>query len=256
MTAWEWAAIALWCLKNAFQPRGNTSLTGKSYEAPWEAGTLAPGSSSIILTGSGPASWRHDGTFAGIADLVGNEWEWNDGIKTIDGRLYFPADNTFTLPESQWPASSIYLDATTGPGDREGRAESGNIVISDRITKFTETPTPPGGGDAGMFDFAANGGEAGWRNTSVAAAYDGLPLEARQRAAQLLIAPKLTSDGSLLFPEAKGAVWAQNYGERMISRGGTAYSGSGYSRAGLASSQAIQSKDAGASRLIRPAFIL
>ena len=25
MTNWEWAAVALWCLKNGFQPRGNTN---------------------------------------------------------------------------------------------------------------------------------------------------------------------------------------------------------------------------------------
>jgi hypothetical protein len=27
------------------------------------------------LAGSGPLSWRHDNTLAGIADLVGNVWE-------------------------------------------------------------------------------------------------------------------------------------------------------------------------------------
>jgi len=31
MTNWEWAAVALWCLKNGFQPRGNT-YHGRSHE--------------------------------------------------------------------------------------------------------------------------------------------------------------------------------------------------------------------------------
>jgi len=38
MTNWEWAAIALWCLKNEFQPRGNTNY-GRSHEGTYETGT-------------------------------------------------------------------------------------------------------------------------------------------------------------------------------------------------------------------------
>jgi hypothetical protein len=86
MTNWEWAAVALWCLKNGFQPRGNTNY-GRSHEATYETGTrvdnVAPGTTSgtgRTLTGSGPASWRHNNTFTGITDLVGNISEWVDGL--------------------------------------------------------------------------------------------------------------------------------------------------------------------------------
>jgi hypothetical protein len=112
MTNWEWAAVALWCMKNGFEPRGNTDH-GRAHDATYETGTrqdgdtYAPGDSSgvgNILCGTGPYSWRHDGTPAGISDLVGNVWEWVDGFKLSDGRIYMPADNEYDLAEGSWPA--------------------------------------------------------------------------------------------------------------------------------------------------------
>ena len=222
MTAWERAALALWCLKNGFQPRGNTS-GGKSHEATWETGTPAPDNAAKTLGGSGPASWRHDGTMAGIADLVGSVYEWLDGFKSVDGRLYFPADNNYLLAEAQWPASSLYLDAIAGPGDRSGSADSGDIVVSDRITKYTETPTPSGGSDPGDFDYAYN---STWKDTAVSATFANLETSKKRAAAQLMIAPRLAAADPPLFPDAKGAFYSLNYGERLPVWGGHLLNGS------------------------------
>jgi hypothetical protein len=250
LTAWERAALALWCLKNGFQPRGNT-VHGKSHEAAWETGTPAPDNAGKTLGGSGPASWRHDGTMAGIADLVGNVYEWLDGLKTVDGRLYFPGDNNFMLPDAQWPASPIYLDVTAGPGDRDGIAESGDIVINDRINHYTETPAPAGGGDTGDFDFAHN---TAWKETLVYATFSALELSVRQAAARLLIAPKLESAGTVLFPEAKGAFYSRNYGERLPIWGGGWADGTG---AGLAFLDLRNHRSLSGGYIgLRPAFIL
>jgi hypothetical protein len=154
---------------------------------------------------------------AGIADLVGNVWEWNDGLKLVDGRFYFPVDNNFDQPESQWPASSVYLDSTVGPGDRDGIASAGTPTLSNAISKYSETPTPAGGSDVGDFDYTYN---AAWKSLTVAAGYDGLSLDTRQKMAQLLIAPKVTSGGAAIFAEIKGGIWARNYGSRFPLRGG------------------------------------
>jgi hypothetical protein len=102
MTNWEWAAIALWCIKNGFQPRGNSS-NGKAHDATYETGTPTQDNALKTLGGSGPVSWRHDNTISGIADLVGNVWEWQDGLKIVDGKIYMPADNDFNLAEANWP---------------------------------------------------------------------------------------------------------------------------------------------------------
>jgi hypothetical protein len=250
MTAWERAAVALWCLKNGFQPRGNTS-SGKSHEAPWETGTPAPDNASKTLAGSGPASWRHDGTVAGIADLVGNVNEWLDGLKSIDGRLCFPNDNDFSMDEAQWPASPVYLDTTTSEaGDRDGAADTGDVVLNDRVLRYSETPAPAGGADPGDFDYAFNA----WKASALSSTYNALPLEKRQQAAQLLIAPKLASSGDLLFPDAKGSIYSRNYGERRPYWGGL---WGGGSIAGLACLNLNgRRSDAYSSLGLRPAFIL
>jgi hypothetical protein len=224
MTAWEWAAIALWCMKNDFQPRGNTQW-GRAYEATWETGVRPdggnPGTGSgdgKTLAGSGPVSWRHDNTLAGIADLVGNVWEWNDGLKLVDGRFYFPVDNNFNQAEQDWPASSVYLNASAGPGDREGAAHNGTPTLSNAISKHSETPSPAGGGDLGDYDYTHN---AAWKSLTVASGYDGLSADIRQKMAQLLIAPKVASSGDPLFADIRGGIWARNYGTRFPLRGGT-----------------------------------
>jgi hypothetical protein len=258
MTAWEWAAIALWCLKNGFQPRGNTRY-GLAYGAAWETGVRtdgrAPGESGgtpRALAGSGPASWRHDNTFAGIADLVGNIWEWNDGLFMRDGRLYFPPDNNFAAPETDWPASAVFLDAATGPIGGEASAENGNVVLSSTITHYTETPAPAGGGDNRDITYASN---AKWMDTALAATYDALPEAVRQRAAQLLIAPKLKStDEKPLFADIKGNITSRNYGTRFPIRGGGCSNpaSEGLGALGLSRRRTAAESDVG----FRPAFIL
>ena len=109
MSTWEWSAIALWCLANGFQPRGNTNY-GRHHDNRWETGTRrdngVPGDSAGVgstLTGSGPAQWRHDQTMAGIADMVGNVWEWLTGMKMVDARVFLSPDNAI-------PSESGYSD--------------------------------------------------------------------------------------------------------------------------------------------------
>ncbi len=265
MTAWEWAAIALWCLKNKFQPRGNTNY-GRSHALTYETGTRVdggtPGVSSgtpRILTGSGPISWRHENTYAGISDLVGNVSEWNDGFKIIDGKMYFPDDNNFALAEASWPAREAYFDATVGPGDRTGAADSGDPVLSNVVpANYTETPTPAGGADVGDFDYAYMAAENGWRSMTYKSTYDSMELALRQKLAALMIAPKVSKDGALIFAtsgeEAKGGVYVRNYGERFPIRGGVWSDGAiaGVACLNLASRRAFSYSNIG----FRPAFIL
>ena len=109
-THWDWAAIMHWCMANGFEPRGNTNY-GRHHDERFETGTRqdngVPGDSAgtgNILLGSGPASWRHDGTMSGISDLVGNVWEWMSGFKAVDGRILLSSDNEI-------PAESAYVDS-------------------------------------------------------------------------------------------------------------------------------------------------
>jgi len=120
MTMHEWAAIALWCHAQGFIPRGNTDY-GRAHDATHEIARRqdgdSPGVSSgsaRILTGSGPASWRHDNSMGGIADLVGNVWEWQHGMKLVDGQIHLLEDNSFDEDEANWTALGHYFSNEAG----------------------------------------------------------------------------------------------------------------------------------------------
>lgn len=135
MSMHEWAAVALWCKANGVEPRGNTNH-GRAHDATHEvarrqdAGT--PGvteGTARTLTGSGPASWRHDGTLGGIADLVGNIWEWQDGMKTVDGRVFASADNDYTRSESDWQDTGVDISDATNWKD----SATAGTELTDRL---------------------------------------------------------------------------------------------------------------------------
>jgi len=212
MTNWEWAAIALWCLKNGFQPRGNTDY-GRSHEATYETGTridgLAPGTTSgtgKTLTGSGPASWRHNNTFTGIADLVGNVSEWVDGLKLVDGKIYMTSDNNFNLVETSWPDTGVRFDSTATGDESTPSSDIGDPVISNEITKYAG---PVGNnGEYGYLQLA------NWKDLTKKSGYN-IPASMLQAA----IAPITLSDGTY-SQNPKGALYIRNYGERFPLRGG------------------------------------
>lgn len=221
MTNWEWAAVALWCLKNGFQPRGNTDL-GRAHNAVHEVGVRGdggtPGSSGTGRTqaGSGPASWRHDNTYAGIADLTGNIWEWVGGMKLNNGAIFMPADNDYSLAEGSWPDTGVKIDSTAPSG--------GNPKISDVIVNA----------DTSMYITE-------WRSVTNKAGYT--PPNSMYQAA---IA---TSD----VTNPIGAMWANGTGERMPMRGGSWTSGL---RAGVFALD-LNSYRSGSSPYVgfRPAFV-
>ncbi len=131
MTNAEWAAIALWCYKNNWLPSGNSDK-GRNYNALHETGVrvdgLAPGSGTgangagVVLTGSGPASWRHNNQPSGIADLVGNLREWVAGIRLVEGELQvFPnndaaAHQTAFHGATEWKAVRFTNGTLVTPG--------------------------------------------------------------------------------------------------------------------------------------------
>ena len=120
MTNAEWAAVALWCYKNGTMPRGNTNY-GKSSESAWETARridgLANGNTGgtpRTLTGSGPASWRHNNLPSGISDLNGNIWEWTPGMRIVAGEIQIMADNNAALLSADHGATSADWKAING----------------------------------------------------------------------------------------------------------------------------------------------
>jgi hypothetical protein len=141
MSNWEWAAIMLRSLKDGFEPRGNT-VYGRHHRHTFERGVRVDGGvvgsvsgNGNTLTGSGPASWRHDNSLDGICDLVGNVFEWIDGLKIVEGHIHMPTDNHYRLAEVSWVGSGCFFDAT-------GSTTAGNPRLnSSRVIQSTDSST-------------------------------------------------------------------------------------------------------------------
>lgn len=121
ITAAEWGLIALWCKKNGFLPYGNNNYGKDSRESNYKAIPSMPRDSSNriqrVATGTGPLTWSHDKTAAGIFDLNGNVSEWVGGIRFVHGELQLLANNNAAdSSHSQAAASAEWkaIDATSG----------------------------------------------------------------------------------------------------------------------------------------------
>jgi len=145
----EWSAIALWCVANSYLPRGNNNY-GKDIAQAHETGTVSHRylSSGTLyqgrtMTGSGPASWGHNNTPLGIADLNGNIWEWVRGLKITDTLATIQRQNNFEELEADWLATVT---------DITGGMTSGNKILtlrSDAVFKNLSIPeTSDGTGSA------------------------------------------------------------------------------------------------------------
>lgn len=152
----EWSAVALQCYKDNKQPMGNTYY-GRSSENPLLIGRRADGlnpgdasGSARTLTGSGPVEWRHNGKENGIADLSGNVWEWNSGMRILNGEIQVIADNNASKLAIDLGAASTEWKAING--------ETGNLVTPDGAGTTVGTIKYADGGTA---DYTINGGSFG-----------------------------------------------------------------------------------------------
>ncbi len=220
----EWAAIALWCLKNEWLPSGNSNW-GQNHLAPFETGVRfdggAPGAQTGIgatLTGSGPASWRHNNQAGGISDLVGNLREWVAGIRLVEGELQVFQNNDVaacagafnTAPD--WKAirytnGTLVAPGTTGsvkmdmgPGesnaDQGGSVTGRDFVWSDTITQRLEEIGNQGDG------------------YFLTKPFKDIISEGPDLLKTLALAPAVEA-------EKMGNVCGRNYGTRYFSRGET-----------------------------------
>jgi len=253
MTNAEWCALAYWCWKNSSQPRGNTNY-GRSHAATYETGRRVDGAAPGVATGtprtytgSGPASWRHDNTWAGIADLVGNVWEWVGGLRLNVGEIQIlpnndAADNTkdHGAASSAWKAILASDGSLVNPGtagtlkyDSASAGTTGSVGVP-QLDDVIDNSNAPASGDDGYtsVDFQSLAADAG------------------------ITVPTLLKR-LLLFPHAatglNGKIYVQNYGERMPCRGGNWGHGA---RAGLFALDLDHLRLSSGSNIgFRPAFV-
>ena len=90
----QWVSIALWTAHHDIHVKGNKNsdkgnLDG-DYTTYTSCGTGYTNSNGeYIVTGNTiPDTWNHNGLSTGIHNMVGNVWEWVDGLEGRSGSIY------------------------------------------------------------------------------------------------------------------------------------------------------------------------
>ena len=253
MTNAEWAAIALWCWNNGTMPRGNNQY-GRDIGSPWETARRADGGAigdatgnGRSYTGSGPASWRHNGQANGIADLNGNVWEWAGGLRLNNGEIQVlanndAADNTKDQSSTSalWKAIKASDGSLVAPGtagtlkyDAAGANGTGGNILSDTVTSRS--------GNVNEND-SVNG---------TSQVFEGMGLKAD------LTVPAIAK-ALCLYPAVAGLggdnFWMRNHGERLPLAGGACHLGASAGVFARALNDARTNVDSSVGA--RPAYVL
>jgi len=223
----EWAAIALWCKKNGTMPRGNNTFGRDSAETLQKAvqeTKQSDGKTQRIKTGTGPETWTHDGTAAGIHDLNGNMAEYQAGFRFVWGEIQVMANNDAADPANSWEDGSACWRAIN--------AADGSLV--DPECKTTDTTCKTSGATVKLNYVGTKWTYSTGITTPQSASgklFSDLSCDSTiSEAAKWMLRAlaMLPTDGAASTDYGNSTTALQsNAAERVLSRGGTYNSGSG-----------------------------
>jgi hypothetical protein len=129
MSIAEWAVIMHLIYKSGFIPRGNTNY-GAHHEYTYEVGSKGSDISGRTATGSGPATWCHDGLRTGIADFVGNLWKRLSGMRLVNGEIQVMVGNLPALQVSHAASSTYWKAILASDGSLVDPGTSGTLRVN------------------------------------------------------------------------------------------------------------------------------
>ena len=153
MTRMEWGLLMRICEMQGFIPLGNNNYGKHSSEQFYKAiptfiDTGAGGKTGRTATGTGPLTWYHDNSPSGIADPVGDVWEWAGGVRTVYGELQVmannngaDADNSQGVSSTKWMAISADDGSYITPDGSGTTANSVKLDIVSGHIQWSKTIT-------------------------------------------------------------------------------------------------------------------
>ena len=127
----EYGNIIRWQIAHDIYPTGN-SVSGA--DGMGVAAAPDPTQAGRTLTGSGPVTWAHNLLAGGILDLVGNCWEYTEGLELRDGVFWVENVNNALV------SSGISLDITATSGSAYSALVSGTYADDCLPTKNAGDP--------------------------------------------------------------------------------------------------------------------
>lgn len=240
----EWAAIALWCMKNGFLPYGNNNYGKDSRESNYKAIPTykdGDGHTCRVATGTGPLTWSHDKTLGGIWDMNGNVWEWQGGIRLVWGELQILANNDAADPDNPQNATSTCWKAIN--------ASDGSLVDPECSTSDAAATVA---GNTVRLDYVNNVWTYTTQITSAADSSRNCAFGKVTCTAAISDAAKILLRSLALLPDTGKAeadyegdlfYWNNGVAERCVFRGGYWNDGAGAGLFALYGSYARSSSD-------------